>query len=261
MQFNLPQIYFSKIMRAIVEFDMIEDDDRILIGLSGGKDSLLLVYALAMIRERVKKKFSLYAFTLDPQFDESFDIEPLKAFCERLHVPYYIQSTDIAAIIRNTPGHSACYTCSYFRHGAINRKAKELHCNKVAYAHHNDDAVETLLMGLFHSGQISTFLPKTYLDRTDITVIRPLVYLREEEIRQSTRFHGLPPIKSPCPYSGNTTRQSIKELIQKLSEDNPLLYPHLAAALRENNVGDLWPAAKKRAEMADIYRRYKKGSS
>ena len=260
MQFSLPQVYFSKIMRAIVEFDMIEDGDHILIGLSGGKDSLLLVYALAMMRERIKKQFTLCAFTLDLLFDTHFDTNVLAEYCQRLCVPYYSEATDIATIIRENPNRSACFTCAYFRRGAINRMAQELHCNKIAYAHHNDDAVETLLMGLLYSGQISTFLPKTCLSRTGLTVIRPLVYLREDEIRQAERYHGMKPIASPCPYNGKTARQVVKELICRLSKENPLLYPHLAAALRENNVGDLWPAAKRRTEMVDVYRKYTKES-
>ncbi len=261
MQFQLPQVYFSKIMRAIVEFDMIQEGDRILIGLSGGKDSLLLSYALAMMRERLKKRFSLCAFTLDLMFDRHFDTDALERFCQRLRIPYHSQATDIAAIIRENPNRSACFTCAFFRRGAINRMAKNLQCNKIAYAHHNDDAVETLLMGLFHSGQISTFLPKTYLSRTGLTVIRPLIYLREDEIRQAEQYHGMTPIASPCPYNGKTARQAVKELIRRLSRENPLLYPHLAAALRENNVGELWPAAKQRAEMADVYRQYMKKPS
>lgn len=256
MKYQLPQVYFSKIMRAIVEFDLIQEGDAILIGLSGGKDSLFLTYAMAMMKERLKKHFSLRAFTVDPGFSPDFDTEALCAFSKSLNIPFAAQTVDIAAMIAAEDNKSACYTCAFFRRGAINRYAKAQGCNKIAYAHHNDDAVETLLMSLLYSGQMKTFAPKTYLDRSDLTVIRPLVYLREDEIREAARFHGMTPVPSPCPQDGKTIRQSIKALIAKLTTENPLIYPHLAAALRKNNVGELWPPTKSRKEMAATYHRY-----
>lgn len=256
MKYQLPQVYFSKILRAIVEFDLIQEDDTILIGLSGGKDSLFLTYAMAMMRERLKKRFSLRAFTVNPSFSEDFDAEALRAFTASLEIPFAVEAVDIAAMIKAKAHKSACYTCAFFRRGAINRYAKETGCNKIAYAHHNDDAVETLLMSLLYSGQIQTFTPKTYLDRTGLTVIRPLVYLREEEILAVARRCGLTPIPSPCPRNGETARQTVKELIARLSASNPLIYPHLASALRMNNIGELWPPAKNRKEMAATYRDY-----
>ncbi len=259
MKYQLPQVYFSKILRAIVEFDLIQEGDAILIGLSGGKDSLFLTYAMAMMKEHLKKRFTLRAFTVNPNFSPDFDVETLRAFSKSLNIPFAAQTVDIAAMIAGEASKSACYTCAFFRRGAINRYAKEQGCNKIAYAHHNDDAVETLLMSLLYSGQIKTFAPKTYLDRTNLTVIRPLVYLREDEIREAARFHGMTPVPSPCPRDGKTIRQDIKALIAKLTFENPLIYPHLAAALRENNVGELWPPTKSRKEMAGTYHRYMKG--
>ena len=128
--------------------------------------------------------------------------------------------------------------------------------NKVAYAHHHDDAVETFLMSLFYSGQLNTFRPKTYLDKTGITVIRPLVYFREQEIIDAIPLHGFTPIPSPCPHNGNTTRQAVKELIAHLSAENPNLYNHLAAGMREGALGELWPASKTRKEMEHTYRAF-----
>lgn len=261
MKYQLPQVYFSKILRAIVEFDLIQEDDTILIGLSGGKDSLFLTYAMAMMRERLKKRFSLRAFTVNPSFSENFDAEALRAFTASLEIPFAVEAVDIAAMIKAKAHKSACYTCAFFRRGAINRYAKETGCNKIAYAHHNDDAVETLLMSLLYSGQIQTFAPKTYLDRSALTVIRPLVYLREEEIRKAAHLYGMAPIPSLCPMDGKTTRHRVKALIEQLSAENPLLYPHLAAALRKNNIGELWPAEKSRKEMAATYLRCMKTPS
>lgn len=257
----LPQLYFSKIMRAIVEFELIEDGDKILVGLSGGKDSILLLYALATMRSRLKKTFELRAFTVNPLFSPDFPtgIGRLAELCRRLDVPYESRDVDIAGTIAAQGDKDRCFTCAFFRRGAVNRYAVETGCNKVAYAHHHDDAVETLLMGLLSSGQISTFLPKTFLDKSGITVIRPLIYLREQEIIDAIPIHGITPVKSPCPYDGHTRRQETKELIARLTADDPLLYDHLGAALRESAVGDLWPKAKTRQEMYSTYQSYVKG--
>lgn len=247
-------------MRAITEFELIQDNDRIMIGVSGGKDSIFLAYAMAMMRQRIKKKFELMAVTVNPMFSDSFDLAPIKDFMQRLDIPHHSFDVDIKGAIDAQGGKDPCYTCAFFRRGAVNRYAKEQGCNKVAYAHHNDDAVETLFMGLLYSGQVHTFTPSTYLDKTDITVIRPLVYFREQEIIDAIQYHQVQPVPSPCPNDGHTIRQRVKELIQELSIENPQLYPHLASAMRENAVGELWPAPKNRKEMKKAYYDYMYGN-
>lgn len=247
-------------MRAITEFELIQDNDRIMIGVSGGKDSIFLAYAMAMMRQRIKKKFELMAVTVNPMFSDSFDLAPIKDFMQRLDIPHHSFDVDIKGAIDAQGGKDPCYTCAFFRRGAVNRYAKEQGCNKVAYAHHNDDAVETLFMGLLYSGQVHTFTPSTYLDKTDITVIRPLVYFREQEIIDAIQYHQVQPVPSPCPNDGHTIRQRVKELIQEMSIENPQLYPHLASAMRENAVGELWPAPKNRKEMKNAYYDYMYGN-
>ena len=247
-------------MRAITEFELIQDNDRIMIGVSGGKDSIFLAYAMAMMRQRIKKKFELMAVTVNPMFSDSFDLAPIKDFMQRLDIPHHSFDVDIKGAIDAQGGKDPCYTCAFFRRGAVNHYAKEQGCNKVAYAHHNDDAVETLFMGLLYSGQIHTFTPSTYLDKTDITVIRPLVYFREQEIIDAIQYHQVQPVPSPCPNDGHTIRQRVKELIQEMSIENPQLYPHLASAMRENAVGELWPAPKNRKEMKIAYYDYMYGN-
>ena len=234
MNINIPQTYFSKLMRAVVEFELIEQGDRILIGVSGGKDSIFLTYALAILRKRLKRNFTIAAFTVNPQFDDPFDTDAIAEQDDK----------------------SPCFTCAFFRRGAVNRYAAAHQMNKVAYAHHHDDAVETFLMSLFYSGQLNTFRPKTYLDKTGLTVIRPLVYFREQEIIDAIAYHGFTPLPSPCPHNGNTTRQTVKELIETLGKDNPNLYNHLAAGMREGALGELWPASKTRKEMERTYRAF-----
>ena len=257
MKINMPQSYFSKLMRAIVEFDMIENDDHILVGVSGGKDSIFLVYALAVMRERLKKDFSLSALTINPMFKEKeFDTERIRAYCASLGVPYDTIDVDIAGAIDEQVEKSPCFTCAFFRRGSMNQYAKAHGMNKVAYAHHNDDAVETFLMSLFYSGQLTTFTPVTYLDRTDVTVIRPLVYFREQELRDAVKQHGFTPVPSPCPHDGDTIRQSVKALIARLEGEIPTLYAHLAAGMREGALGELWPRTKTRDEMRETYYRY-----
>jgi tRNA(Ile)-lysidine synthase TilS/MesJ len=263
MTLNMPQLYYSKLMRAIVEFDMIQDGDHILLGISGGKDSIFLAYAMTILKQRLNKDFQLSALTINPQFKDEqgrpalFDIERAREFMAQLDIPYDIIDVDIAGTIAATPDKNPCYTCAFFRRGAINRYAMEHGVNKIAYAHHHDDAVETFLMGLLYSGQLHTFTPVTYLDRTQLTVIRPLVYFREKEIRKAIKIHGFDPVKSPCPHDGHTVRQEIKELIAKLEPQIPDLYEHLGSAMRQGALKELWPAAKSREEMRQTYFAYK----
>ena len=254
----LPQQMFSKLIRAVVEFDLIQDGDKILIGLSGGKDSLFLAYALTVLRERISRKFSLHALTIDPKFDENFkyNSEKLENFCNTLNIPRKFLETDIASIINAQKNKKSCYTCAYFRRAAVNRVANEIGANKVAYAHHLDDAVETFFMSLMSSGQLKTFLPKTFLSRTNLTVIRPLIYLREFEIENFVAENNFEVLKSPCPIDGKTNRHIVKNLIKDLEKVFPDLFNHLAAAMRKNSVHELWDAQKTRQDMKKLYFSY-----
>ena len=258
MNLILPKQIFSKVMRAVVEFDMIQDGDKILIGLSGGKDSQLLAYAMATLKQRIKKNFELFAITINPNFDKNFstNAESLKSFCNTLEIPYQIHEVDIDAAIKSCPNKSPCFTCAYFRRAAINRIANEIGANKVAYAHHLDDAVETFFMSLLSSGQLTTFTPKTFLSRTNITVIRPLVYLREYQVESFVNKNNFNIVKSPCPIDGKTNRQNIKNLIAEMSKNFPDLFEHLAAAIRESSIGELWQAPKTQAQMRQTYFSY-----
>lgn len=257
--FILPQIIFSKIFRAVVEFELIDDGDKILIGISGGKDSLLLAYALACLKHRTKKNFSLAALTINQQFADDFDekISAVKNFCSELEIPHEVRDIDIAGLIREQGNKNACYTCAYFRRAVMNRCANEFGANKIAYAHHLDDAVETFFMSLLSTGQLTTFKPKTFLDRTNLTVIRPLIYVRESEVKKFAAERGFEVMKSPCPFDGLTNRQRVKNLIPELEKDFPDLFSHLAAALRKNSIGELWDAPKTREQMRDTYFSFK----
>ena len=255
----LPQLIFSKVFRAVVEFELIDDGDKILIGVSGGKDSLLLTYALACLKQRTKKNFTLAALTINPKFTDDFadNLKRITKFCAELEIPHEVRDLDIAGLIREQGNKNACYTCAYFRRAAMNRRANELGANKVAYAHHLDDAVETFFMSLLSTGQLTTFQPKTFLDRSNITVIRPLVYVRERDVERFARKYKLDVLKSPCPFDGATNRQRVKNLIRDLGKDFPDLFNHLAAAMRKNSIVELWDAPKSRDEMRATYFSFK----
>ena len=245
VKLDLPKSMFSRITRAVVEFELIDEGDKILIGVSGGKDSLFLTYALALLRERFKKKFSLSALTINPMFNDNFNVE----------ADHVVEVVDIASAIK-AANKKPCFTCAYFRRAAMNRYANSIGANKVAYAHHLDDAVETFLMGMLSSGQLNTFTPKTYLTRTGITVIRPLVYLRESEIAKFDRKNNFNIVKSPCPIDGTTNRQTVKELIRTLEKQFPDLFSHLSSSIRKSALGDLWETPKTRDQMRSVYYSY-----
>jgi len=247
---QLPHRYFRKLWRAIVEFDMLAPGDRILVGLSGGKDSLFLTYALATIRNNTPCDFELAAYTLDQMFSDDFKTDQLAEWCNQLKVPFYTDRVNIAKVIEEN-GKDPCFTCSFFRRGVINRFAVAHGFNKVALAHHHDDVVETFLMSILYSGQIKTFKPVTYLDRTGITVIRPLIYFREKELAGTVKFHGFEPIASPCPLNGKTKRHEVKNLITSLCKQMPAVYDHLATAIRESAVVELWPPEPSYQELRD----------
>ena len=215
------QQLISYVRRAIDDFHMIEDGDKIAVGISGGKDSLALLYALSGLRRFYPKKFEIFAVTVDLGFD-NLNLDRIEALCQELDVPYKIVKTDIAKIIFEDRRESnPCALCAKMRKGALNDAMKALGCNKVAYAHHKDDVVITMLMSLIYEGRFHTFSPVTYLDRMDLTVIRPLMYMNESDVIGFINKYDVPVVKSPCPADGNTKREYITQLLQQLNRENP----------------------------------------
>ncbi len=215
------QKLMSLTRKAVDEFQMIQPGDKIAVGISGGKDSLTMLYALAGLRRFYPAPFSLEAITVSLGY-EGFDLTPVKELCSELEVPYSVVNTDIAQIIfEERKEANPCSLCAKMRKGAFNEKAKELGCNKLAYAHHKDDVVETLLMSLILEGRIHTFSPVTYLDRMDLTLIRPLIYVDEADVKGFQNKYRLPVVKNPCPADGYTQREYAKELVAKLSHEHP----------------------------------------
>lgn len=228
----------AKIWRAVIEFDMLQSGDKVLIGFSGGKDSMFLTSRMVELQQHAPFHFDLACLTVNTMFAPNFDAKPYADFCRQLGVKWYREDIDAPSLMQNN---SPCYSCAYFRRAVLNRRAKELGFNKVALAHHHDDAVETFFMNVVTSGQLKTFLPVTELSRSGITVIRPLIYYRESEIMEQVGELGYAPIKNPCPYDGHTMRQYIKEEIGELGRRYPELYEHLAAAMRQQKDMELWP--------------------
>ena len=221
------QELLSAVRKGIDSFNLIDNNDKIAIGISGGKDSLSLAFALKALKRFYPRSFDLVAITVDVGF-KNVDFGPISAYFDQLEIPYYIVKTDIYDIVFETrKDPNPCSLCSKMRKGALNTKAKELSCNKVAYAHNKDDLIETALMTLFFEGQFHPFKPDTYLDRTDLHVIRPMLYVDEPDIIKFSNNYSLPVLKSPCPVDGKTKREYIKNIINELSKDNKFLRENL----------------------------------
>ena len=199
---------------------MIEDGDVIAVGVSGGKDSLALLATLANLRRFYAKKFELKAITLEMGYEE-MDFTPVAELCKKLDVEYITRQTDIKTIVFDIrQEENPCSLCAKMRRGALNDTAKQCGCNKVALGHHYDDVIETVMMSLLYEGRFNCFLPMTYLNRRDITVIRPMIYAPEAYIKSLVRRLELPVVHNPCPADGNTKREEIKQLIRTLEHQN-----------------------------------------
>lgn len=229
------QKLLSYTRQAVDEYEMIQEGDHIAIGISGGKDSLTLLYALANLQKFYPNHFSLTAITVDLGY-EGFRPDGVKNLCQELHVPYYIVSTQIGSMVTSDSVEgSACALCARLRKGALNDAAKELGCNKVAYGHHMDDVVETMMLSLIYEGRFCSFWPVTHLDKTNLTLIRPLIYVPEAEIKGFEHKYKLPVSKNPCSIEGSTKREYVKNLLQQINLDNPGVKKRMFHAIKEGN--------------------------
>lgn len=234
------QRLLSLTRQAVDDYQMISDGDRIAIGISGGKDSLTLLYALHGLMRFYPKNFELVAITVDLGFD-GFDLTPVKELCERLSIPYTIISTDIGKILFDIRKESnPCALCAKMRKGAFNQAAKDLGCNKIAYAHHKEDLIETMLLSLIYEGRFYAFSPYTYLDRMDVSVIRPLIYANEADVIGFKNKYQLPVCKNPCPVDGHTKREYVKKLTKTLEKENPGVKDRMFHAITTGNLPG-WP--------------------
>jgi tRNA(Ile)-lysidine synthase TilS/MesJ len=222
--------------RAIDDYGMIEEGDCVAAGISGGKDSLALLYALAGLRRFYPKRFTLKAITVDMGL-KGMDFSAVAALCASLDVEYITVKTEISDIVFNVRKEdSPCSLCSKMRRGALHTAAKEAGCGKVALGHHFDDVVETFMLNLFHEGRIGTFRPVTYLSRTGVTVIRPLIYMPEKDIRYFAAKNALPVVKSACPADGNTEREEMKKMLASLDREHRGLKYRIFGAIQRGEI-------------------------
>ena len=232
---NIERI-LSHTRKAVEEYNMIENGDRIAVGISGGKDSLTLLCALAKLKRVLGLNYELVAITIDMGFEDS-DFSPIQRLCDELEIEYRVVKTEIYEIIFNVRKEkSPCSLCARMRRGALHDASKEAGCNKIALGHHFDDVIETFMLNLFFEGRIGSFSPVTYLSRKDLTMIRPLVYTHEKEIKSFAKGASLPVVKSSCPADGNTERAKMKEYLEIFDKEHPGLYFRIMGAIQRKEV-------------------------
>lgn len=239
------------IHRADVDYGLIQNGDKICIGISGGKDSLLLIYALKKYQEYIKRKigkqFDIIGIHLEMGFPD-MNFQHVIKFMQQHDIAYVDYPTKIYDILKlhpNADGGIQCSLCSKLKKGAIIQAAKEYGCNKTAFAHHGDDAIETLLMNMIFGGRLATFTPSMHLSHSNMDFIRPFVYCFESDIRQTVAHLNLPVVKSTCPNDGHTKRQETKELLQQIYQQYPMAKHNFLLSLHNEEQLKLWVKCKK----------------
>lgn len=226
----------SYIRKAVEDYSMIEDGDKIAVALSGGKDSITMLKGLKSLQYFYPKKFELIAISVNPGFD-FFDSTFLKNTCKDLNIPFFEEKYDIKQIVfEDRKEKNPCSLCANLRRGILSSAAKRENCTKIALGHNMDDVLETFLMNLFFAGSISTFSPVSYMSRSDVSVIRPLVYAPEKETKRFVKRSGTVIMPKVCPMDGNSTREYIKQLIITLSMKNPHVKASIMGAIKRNHI-------------------------
>lgn len=244
------QKFLTKVKRAIYDYGMIENGDRVAVGFSGGKDSVSLLYALYLLRRSIPAKFELEAVFIKTGWP--MDLPVLEEFCRSINVPFHIVETEIAKIVfEDREDDNPCAICSHLRRGALHSKAIELGCKKIALGHHLDDVMETFFMSMIYTGQMRVFSPATFLDRTGLTMIRPLVYHHVEEIITFVETEKLPFIPNPCPANGFTNREVVKKFLADMVKRFPDFKARFLTSLKAFNPDHLWPAAIQKGKNKD----------
>ena len=238
---NLQKI-LGDIRKADLDYGLIQDGDRIGVGVSGGKDSMVLLTALHMYSKFKGKNFKVIGIHIKLGFP-NMDFQEVVSFCEKHGIESHQFDSKVYDILKMHPdkdGKIKCSLCSKFKKATVNEAAKELNCNKVAFGHHADDAIETLMMNAIYGGKISTFLPMMYLSKADITFIRPLIYSYESDILQALEINQIPFVKSTCPNDGYTQRQAMKDMLTSLYETYPMAKQNFLTMLSNEEQNELW---------------------
>lgn len=225
------QRLYSYVRQAMEDYDMVADGDKVAIGISGGKDSLTLLYALAGLRKFYPKKFDIAAITVDLGYD-GFDLAGIYRLCEALDVEYRVERTTIKDMVKD----GECSLCARLRKGALNELAGKMNCNKIAYAHNMDDVVETMMLSLIYEGRFSTFWPVTHFADSNLDVIRPLIYVPLAKVIGFKNKYELPVTKNPCPYDGVTERTYVRELLSEINKHAPDVKKRMMTAIKNGNL-------------------------
>lgn len=238
---NEIQHILSTVRQAVDKYGMIEENDTVAVGLSGGKDSIALLASLDRLKNFYPKKFSVVGISVDMGFDDAGGIfAPVREFCAEHEIPYHIEKTKIKEIVFDVRKEkNPCSLCAKLRRGALVSCAKELGAGKLALGHHLDDAAETFMLTLVNDGRIGCYSPVTVYEDTAVTVIRPLIYTREADIRSLVKKEKLPVVKSPCPEDGNTDRAEIKNVIRELEINHRGLKKRIITAMEKRGL-DGW---------------------
>lgn len=237
---NYRQKFLTKVKRAIYDYGMIENGDRVAVGFSGGKDSVTLLYALYLLKRSLPVKYELEAVFIKTGWP--MDLPVLEEFCRSLNISFHVVETEIAKIVfEDREDDNPCAICSHLRRGALHSRALELGCKKIALGHHLDDVIETFFMSMIYTGQMRVFSPTTFLDRTGLTMIRPLVYHHVEEIVSFVEMENLPFINNPCPANGFTNREVVKKFLADMVKRFPDFKARFLTALKTFDQKYLWP--------------------
>lgn len=228
----------ARIRAAVEKYDMISDGDRLAVGVSGGKDSMYLLYALASLQRYFPARFELTAVTIDPCFDgKEADFSAVSAFCDELKVPHIIKHTNLGNIIfEDRKEQNPCSLCARMRRGMLHDICNENGLNKIALGHHLDDAVQTFFMNLFYGGKLACFSPVTYLSRKDITMIRPLIFCEENEVQKAANKLHLPVVRSACPVDGRTARADTESYVNSLKAQFPDIKNKVIGAMQRGEI-------------------------
>lgn len=228
------QRILSHMRKAIEKYNMIEENDKIAICLSGGKDSITMLHAFKALQRFYPKKFDIIAISIDPGF-EFFDTDFLQNMCNKLEIPLFIEKSNAKEIVFDIRKEkNPCSLCANLRRGIINSVAIREGCNKIALGHNEDDVLETFLLNLFYTGSINTFSPVSYMDRSKITLIRPLIYTSEKDTRRFVRKNNLEVMPKVCPMDGTSKREDMKQLIFTLTKSIPMIRANLFGAIQRN---------------------------
>ena len=228
------QRILSHMRKAIEKYNMIEENDKIAICLSGGKDSITMLHAFKALQRFYPKKFDIIAISIDPGF-EFFDTDFLQNMCDKLEIPLFIEKSNAKEIVFDIRKEkNPCSLCANLRRGIINSIAIREGCNKIALGHNEDDVLETFLLNLFYTGSINTFSPVSYMDRSKITLIRPLIYTSEKDTRRFVRKNNLEVMSKVCPMDGTSKREDMKQLIFTLTKSIPMIRANLFGAIQRN---------------------------